>query len=197
MTLKTAPASFIHLPFADFKRTPVPALDIDKVIYKGEPLPTRQQIERRVVWNLLQFMAQNGWIVRRINDGDDNHQFKGDTQTRIKAAMELVFNLDECHIYFWDGSSKKGHVAYIILGNDGWDAIADYGFSETDNFATVMQEFDSEAFIEAKVEDFMAVDADGLVIGSAEHFAKWCSSTYLDPRAWADFVKAYREVHPL
>lgn len=195
----TSPVDHVQVPFAQFKRTACPALKIDAVLYKGQPLPHRQQIEHRLIWNMFQFLAQNGWIVCRLNDGEDTHNLSGDTQTRIKAAMEMVFNLDECSILFQLQGSKKTHWVSILLGNDGWDAIADHSYSanDTDNFRAVMEDFDCESFIEPKAEDFMAVDAEGVVIGSAEHLLKWFKLHYGNQELIQFGYDRYRKEFPL
>lgn len=195
-TTKHTPA----VAFTDFKRTACPALDIDAILYKGQPLPNRQLIEHRLVWNLLRFLAANDWIVCRLYDGDDNHNFKGDIDKRIKAAMEMVFNLDECTMLFQLEGSKKTHTVTIILGNDGWDAIADHTYSanDSDNFGAVMEDFDCESFIEAKPEDFAPpVDADGVVVGSAEHLVKWFARQYGDQKLISYGFERYRKEFPL
>lgn len=102
----------------------------------------RIEVERKVVRHLIQAMKAKGWDIRYINDGEDSINNPNET-----LAMDTVFSVDECWIYFTkqipDGRKFK-HVAYIVLGNDGWDCIADHGFSiadePLDDFEHIMDE---------------------------------------------------------
>lgn len=41
-------------------------------------------------------------------------------------AMNLAFDFDDCWLHFRKTSAPKAHTVYIVLGNGGWDAIADH-----------------------------------------------------------------------
>ena len=106
----------------------------------------RIEIERKVVRHLIRTMKAAGWNVLNVDDGGDEMvECKTETET-----MDAVFSVDESHIYFRKPIIREGkeigitHHAYIVLGNDGWDAICDYSFgpSKDDDFADIMGEID-------------------------------------------------------
>lgn len=104
----------------------------------------RQEIEQKVVRHLIRAMKEKGWIITRINDGgepDEDTLNPNETQT-----METVFSVDESVIYFhkrFNPKIGKTHFATIILGNDGYDCIADHSCGSThelDDFEAIMDE---------------------------------------------------------
>lgn len=127
--------------FANYTAQKAPALNIDKMMAErhGHVVGPRQAIERAVVWNLIQYMAANGWRVSAVNDGDAWEK----TATPLEV-MELVFNLDEAWLRFRKDDAK--HSAYIVLGNDGYDALSDWNYSDddADGFNAALSQFDGE-----------------------------------------------------
>jgi hypothetical protein len=108
----------------------------------------RQEIERKVVRHLIRSMKEKGWIITRINDGgepDEDTLNPNETQ-----AMDTVFSVDESVITFAKqicSNPTKVSIrrnAYIILGNDGYDCIADHSCSDNtlagDDFEQIMDE---------------------------------------------------------
>ena len=100
-------------------------------------LEARMKLERKVVRHLVRLMKSHDWIAVEVNDGEE----------RIKTprecdVMDSVFGVDESHIIFQKtiDDKKIRHAVLIVLGNDGWDAIADYGFSEKDDFGVIMSD---------------------------------------------------------
>lgn len=94
----------------------------------------RQEIERKVVRHLIREMKKVGWIADKVDDGDDEY-IKVSTEAEV---MESVFAVDEAQIRFKKGGAA--HWVTIILGNDGWDCISDYSYSDSDDFEKVMKE---------------------------------------------------------
>lgn len=103
----------------------------------------RQEIERKIVRKLIRSMKAAGWVIARINDGGEPDE---DTiKPNETEAMDCVFSVDESTIYF---KKKAGtgdgvtHTVCIVLGNDGYDCIADHSCSNHalayDDFETVM-----------------------------------------------------------
>lgn len=103
----------------------------------------RMEIERKVVRHLIRTMKKHGWVITRINDGGEPDEDTIDPNET--EAMEAVFAVDEATIYFHKAfGEKKGmtHFAMIVLGNDGYDAIADHSASKAhamDDFVAVME----------------------------------------------------------
>jgi hypothetical protein len=118
-----------------------PALELDKVLYKNRPMSPRTRRERRIVWNLFKHLATAGWYPSQVWDSEKY------TKTNTpKAAMELIFNLDEAHVFV----SKKGqkpHSIFLVLGND-LDVLSDwtYGEADTDGFNALIDKFDAEVY---------------------------------------------------
>jgi len=88
-------------------------------------LEQRIAIEKRVVRKLIRVAKANGFALFKLYDGEEMVKVAGEA-----AAMDLVFNLDECKLYFKHPDQPKAHCAYIVLGNDGYDAIADCSMGE-------------------------------------------------------------------
>lgn len=80
----------------------------------------RIAIERKVVRHLIRTAKAHGYALVRVWDGEENVRVRTEHE-----AMETVFSVDECRISFKHPSEEKAHCAVIVLGNDGWDAIAD------------------------------------------------------------------------
>lgn len=105
-------------------------------------LEQRMEIERKVVLFLLQTMRSHGWEPYRINDGGEPDE--DIRPTNDDEAMDAVFAVDEARIYFRKPSDTEKFMyrsAYIVLGNDGWDAIADHSVSSArfdDDFEKIM-----------------------------------------------------------
>lgn len=119
----------------------------------------RQEIERKVVRKLIRDMKAAGWIITRINDGGEPDE---DTLNPNETeAMETVFSVDESRIYFtkqFDEVNKRTCVALIILGNDGWDCIADHSSGSIypgDDFEAVMNQ----------ISEWIDISDDGEVVG--------------------------------
>ena len=133
-------------------RHDVPALDHDKMMAErfGSEISPRMRIERRVVFNLCEYLLANGFELLQVYDGDEFTKVK-----TSKEAMELIFNLDEASLRVRkagrrpDGKRWPEHGILIVLGNDGWDAVADYNYSrdDADHFNAIMEVFDGEACV--------------------------------------------------
>jgi len=122
----------------------VPALDIDKVLYpeRGGKPPPNVVRERRIVANLIAHLATAGFNLVSVHDGDDDVP-----ATDMKAAMELIFNLDDALVYFKKGEHGTDHYAQLVMGND-MDMIVDYSYTraDPDGFRSTFEAFDVEQF---------------------------------------------------
>lgn len=85
----------------------------------------RIAIEKRLVRKLIRVAKDHGYKLTKIWDGEQMEWVSTETE-----AMDLVFNLDECQMYFKHDDQPKAHCAVIVLGNDGWDAIANHSTGE-------------------------------------------------------------------
>jgi hypothetical protein len=120
-----------------------PALDHDAMMLArfGTKVGPRQKLERRIVWNLLRHLERAGFTVCSMHDGDEVVDVKD-----AKAAMELVFNLDEAWLHVRK-PAKRSHVIAIVLGN-GVDCISDWNYfrDDSDGFNAAMDAFDAEHY---------------------------------------------------
>lgn len=94
----------------------------------------RQEIERKVVRHLIRTMKEKGWSLLWVHDGEEKNKVQTETE-----AMDHVFGVDESTICFTKNDMKRS--AYIVLGNDGYDCIADHSVSNDspdDDFESIM-----------------------------------------------------------
>ena len=99
-------------------------------------LDQRMALERKIVRHLIRTAKQHGYALTKVYDGGENVKCKTES-----AAMDAVFSVDESTIYFKHPDQPKGHCAVIVLGNDGWDAIADSSLGE--GWDAVMKQCDA------------------------------------------------------
>lgn len=92
----------------------------------------RIKTEKRLVRHLIRVMKLAGWEVAFVDDGGENVKCVNESE-----VLEAVFSVDESKIVF--EKDKIRHYAYIVLGNDGYDAIADYTYRENDDFEKTME----------------------------------------------------------
>lgn len=115
-----------------------PPLKINTVLYANGRIPPRIRLEQRLVWNLLADLADAGFLPEAVLSDDEV-----ETKTAIEV-MEEVFNLDEARVFF-----TGGNWVFLVFGNDGWDAVSDWGWKQDEQgkrFNAVMDAFDGEAF---------------------------------------------------
>lgn len=97
----------------------------------------RRMMELRVVWGLIRHLDAAGFNAVQVDNGEELIDTDTDEQ-----VMEHVFSVDESRVYFRDGNNQR-RMVYIVLGNDGWDAISDYS-DDRGPFVAAMGAFDSE-----------------------------------------------------
>lgn len=83
-------------------------------------IAARQEIERKVIAHLIQTAQAAGYAIRYADDGEDRVRAPSEAE-----AIEAVFAVDESRIVFKHPEEPLGHCAVIVLGNDGWDCVAD------------------------------------------------------------------------
>lgn len=119
-----------------------PLLDIDKVLWKDEPMHIRAKNERKVIYAMLNELEGKGFKLVSVYDGEND-----EPATTVKEVMELIFNLDECRVYL-KKEGYKAHNIYYVLGNadDGSEVAADWNYTEgdPDGFNEAMDAFKPE-----------------------------------------------------
>jgi hypothetical protein len=148
MTTKTkayqwteAPALEIDAAIANIRRDGRPPLTAEDA---ARQLHARSRVERFVAWNLVHYLSLRDFNVIATFDGDAREQ-----PATIKAALELIFNLDEVSVRFRkigtrpDGKRWPEHGVLLVLGNDGWDLVSDWNYTEgdADGFNATMDAF--------------------------------------------------------
>jgi len=103
------------------------------------PAEIRQANERRVITNLIEFLANRKFKVVGVFDGENSYRVESTEQ-----ALEHIFSVDECDIWF-KRENEPEHGVLIVLGNadDGSEVIADWNYSkgDDDRFNEAMEEF--------------------------------------------------------
>jgi len=83
----------------------------------------RREAERKVVTKLIEIALARGFTLHSVSDGEEREKV-----STTEQALEVVFSVDESTIYFAPPATsedKRRHCAVIVLGNSGWDAVAD------------------------------------------------------------------------
>src|SRR5580765_3942124 len=126
----------------------VPTLEHDAMMLSrfGHTVSVGGHNERRIVAAMIAHLDRAGFSLTTVYDGEEN--------TRVhtaKAAMELIFNLDEASVRFRKSAKTPIHGVLLIMGNgnNGQDIITDWNYSEddADGFNAAMNAFiDDELF---------------------------------------------------
>lgn len=106
----------------------------------------RIEIEKKVVRNLIREMKKAGWEAYAVNDGEELVKCRLESE-----VMDAVFSVDESGIKFKKnvGGVCLKRSALIVLGNDGYDAIADNSLSNPE-----IPEDDFDAVMDGPVWDY-------------------------------------------
>jgi hypothetical protein len=118
-----------------------PALDHDAMMLRefGRKVSATGKVERRVVANLFAHLAQHGWQLVHVNDGSDCTPVAD-----AKAAMELMFNLDESFVRIerprLDDESISGWLRFV--NGNGIDILSDYSV----NLKSSLKDFNPEDY---------------------------------------------------
>lgn len=121
--------------------TAPPVLDHDTMMRQkfGSKVSPNGMLERAIVWNLLGHMESRGWRVTKVDDG-----FATTEVADAKAAMELIFNLDEAYVWLTNARGIR-HYVLLVMGN-GDLIISDYSYrlADADGFVDAMEAFDAD-----------------------------------------------------
>lgn len=123
-----------------------PPLKINTLLYKDREMPVHIRVEQRIVWNLLLVLEEKGFVPHSVDDGDELTKVKSK-----KAAMEILFNLDDAYLFLsHKGGEKIGDALRtvwirFVFGNET-DVISDYNASNWKGFEDAMDKFNPEAY---------------------------------------------------
>ncbi|MCL2874741.1 MAG: hypothetical protein FWF12_00305 [Betaproteobacteria bacterium] len=94
----------------------------------------RQAIERKIVRRLIRAMKQKGWNALYVFDGEERAPCKTE-----REVTDTAFSVDTSIICF-----QKLRRVQIVLGNNGYNVIADRSLSNPDipedDFERIMDE---------------------------------------------------------
>ncbi len=93
--------------------------DEDRQRISPSVLP-RVMVERRLTWNLIHDL---------IDAGFTPHKTDVDAPVGGMSALQMfesIHSVDECRCYFKNAKGKSRWFL-VVLGNDGYDAISDWG----------------------------------------------------------------------
>ena len=136
------------------KHAPIhaPVLDHDAMMFKrfGTKVSVQGKLERRIVANLIAHLQANNFRVCSVYDGEEIEKISPNGVEGMRAAMEIIFNLDEAAIQFIHNDAARitdWHDVSLVLGN-GIDIISDWNFfnDDRDGFEAVMDAFDAEEY---------------------------------------------------
>lgn len=103
--------------------------------------------ERRVVWNLLNEIIADGWVISAVDDGEEVVKVGNDPV----AALEAVFAVDESRIMVRsdDAARARAGSILIVLGNSAEEVISDWGWADNaigQQFDRFVESFDTEKY---------------------------------------------------
>lgn len=112
--------------------------------YIAPAVKLRIQLEKKIVNRLIDKMIMAGWVVTQVDNGDGWEKVFSK-----ENALKNIFDVDQAHVLFSQYASGKlinNHWVFLVFGNDGWDCISDYSYTEedADGFAKIVEEVSEE-----------------------------------------------------
>lgn len=89
---------------------------------------SRIALERRIVLQLIENLAAEGWKLTAIDNGDGAVPTSEFTTTDDRD--EEIFAADECVLRF--SRHDRMHHVYLVFGNAPYEVVNDYSYSEAD-----------------------------------------------------------------
>jgi hypothetical protein len=89
---------------------------------KADPVAKRQQIEKRIVKQIVDTALAAGCLIT-VCDGED---YPVKRSTDAKAIMAAIMSTDEDVLIIRKADGTKLGSVYLAYGNDGYDVISDY-----------------------------------------------------------------------
>lgn len=115
----------------------VPKLDINRALYIDHKMsiPPIRRREQRVVWHLLKALKAAGFEPISVDRGDGPEIVKS-----LKAAMEEIFDSDDCYVWFVGPSLTPVYWVRLVLGND-MEIISDWSAHPSSQFNNTVDKF--------------------------------------------------------
>jgi hypothetical protein len=92
-----------------------------------------------VIGSFVHTLVKDGWKIRSVSDFEDRLVFTGDESINdiTRKVKEVCTGVDESRISFRKGdlgtSKSLGVSAYIILGNEPEEIVADWGYKNDES----------------------------------------------------------------
>lgn len=100
------------------------AWDIEHLKTCHSSVRVRRLIELGLIRKMVVHLIETGFSIT-VNDGGDDIALRRSTSE--PEIMDAIFAVDEATLILHEkGSGKRYGYVTIVLGNSGWDAIADY-----------------------------------------------------------------------
>ena len=127
--------SYVHMHDVP---TPVLSTDSDRSQDISHRLKMRKAGERRVVFELIEWLRLRSFLCVGVDDGGDYHP----TSTTVEA-MEHVFALDDAELRFEHVGTSRQYSVIIVLGNSPEEAVSDWSHTkgDPDGFSAAMDQF--------------------------------------------------------
>lgn len=94
------------------------------------PINTSRYNWKPVVASLFQALADQGFVVKIVNNGDDD--VKTDVKTKsMKEAIEKATASDEADVWLKHPSEASNLWLKIVLGNAASETVSDFGVRDT------------------------------------------------------------------
>jgi hypothetical protein len=98
-------------------------VDIEIIARHDPSTSPRARIELAIVRQLIDILAEAGYHFIVDDGGDKTHTDEPD------EIIDAIFAVDEAYLFCRSDDGRPYTQVFLVLGNDGWDVIADYGMS--------------------------------------------------------------------
>ena len=98
-------------------------------------------LEHRIVWNMIHFLAANGFQVCKAHDGEEHHDIASPEE-----AMAVYSSVDDSALSFVNPTAPTQQSSVWLIGGNGQDVISDYNCADP-VFSELMDKFDVEDYL--------------------------------------------------
>jgi len=84
----------------------------------------RYEVERDIIRATIIEAIGQGWTLHSVSHGGGTL-----TTQNSRLAVDAACECDEAHVFFTRPGDEKRAWFFVVLGNSGWDVIADYTLS--------------------------------------------------------------------
>lgn len=110
-------------PMKRIETTTTNPVDLEIIKNHDPKVQHRCKIELAIVRQLIDILAEAGYHFIVDDGGDKTHTDEPD------ELIEAIFGVDEAYLFCRTDDGRPYTHVFLVMGNDGWDVIADYGMS--------------------------------------------------------------------